>query len=55
MKMSSVTANGLALEAKLLCSIEAFIVAQQHLLRSVVVEHNGEADAKNRQHQDCEM
>jgi thiamine biosynthesis protein ThiS len=40
-----VTANGKIIEAKLPCSIEAFLVAQQLLPRSVVVEHNGEAVA----------
>jgi thiamine biosynthesis protein ThiS len=41
----SVTANGQAIEAKLPCSIEEFLVAQKLLPRSVVVEHNGEAVA----------
>ena len=41
----SVTANGKEIEVKLPCSIEAFLVAQQLLPRSVVVEHNGEAVA----------
>jgi len=40
-----VTANGKPIEAKLPCSIEAFLVAQNLLPRSVVVEHNGEAVA----------
>jgi len=42
---NSVIANGKAVEAKLPCSIEAFLVAQKLLPRSVVVEHNGEAVA----------
>jgi len=40
-----VTANGKPIEAQLPCSIEAFLVAQKLLPRSVVVEHNGEAVA----------
>ena len=40
-----VTANGKKVEAKLPCSIEAFLLAQKLLPRSVVVEHNGEAVA----------
>lgn len=40
-----VTANGKTIEAKLPCSIEAFLIAQRLLPRSVVVEHNGEAVA----------
>ena len=43
--MSSVIANGKPVEAKLPCSLEAFLVAQKLLPRSVVVEHNGEAVA----------
>jgi len=42
---SSVTANGKPITAQLPCSIEAFLVAQKLLPRSVVVEHNGEAVA----------
>ena len=38
-----VIANGKPIEAQLPCSIEKFLVAQQLLPRSVVVEHNGEA------------
>jgi thiamine biosynthesis protein ThiS len=41
----SVIANGKPVEAKLPCSIEEFLVAQNLLPRSVVVEHNGEAVA----------
>jgi thiamine biosynthesis protein ThiS len=40
-----VTANGKSIEAALPCSIEAFLIAQNLLPRSVVVEHNGEAVA----------
>ena len=40
-----VIANGKEIEARLPCSIEEFIVAQNLLPRSVVVEHNGEAVA----------
>jgi len=43
--MSHVTANGQKIEAKLPCSVEEFLLAQQLLPRSVVVEHNGEAVA----------
>ncbi len=42
---SVVTANGQAIEARLPCTIEEFLVAQTLLPRSVVVEHNGEAVA----------
>jgi thiamine biosynthesis protein ThiS len=40
-----VIANGKPIEAKVPCSIEAFLLEQQLLPRSVVVEHNGEAVA----------
>ena len=40
-----ITANGKPIAAQLPCSIEEFLVAQQLLPRSVVVEHNGEAVA----------
>ena len=43
--MNQVIANGKPVEAHLPCSIEAFLVAQKLLPRSVVVEHNGEAVA----------
>jgi thiamine biosynthesis protein ThiS len=43
--MSRIIANGKPIEAQLPCSIEAFLVAQKLLPRSVVVEHNGEAVA----------
>ena len=38
-----VIANGRPIESRLPCSIEAFLVAQNLLPRSVVVEHNGVA------------
>jgi thiamine biosynthesis protein ThiS len=40
-----VTANGMPVAAQLPCSLEEFLVAQNLLPRSVVVEHNGEAVA----------
>ena len=40
-----VIANGRQVAARLPCSIEAFLVAQNLLPRSVVVEHNGQAVA----------
>jgi thiamine biosynthesis protein ThiS len=40
-----VTANGNPVAAQLPCSLEEFLVAQNLLPRSVVVEHNGEAVA----------
>ena len=45
MNRSSVTANGKPIEAALPCSLEQFLLAQNLLPRSVVVEHNGEAVA----------
>jgi thiamine biosynthesis protein ThiS len=45
LKMTTVTANGKPVEARLPCSIEEFLIAQKLLPRSVVVEHNGEAVA----------
>lgn len=45
MKTDTITANGRPVTAQLPCSIEAFLVAQGLLPRSVVVEHNGEAVA----------
>ncbi len=41
--MSSVTANGKEISATFPCSLEDFLLAQDLLPRSVVVEHNGEA------------
>ena len=43
--MNEVIANGGKIAASLPCSIEDFLVAQNLLPRSVVVEHNGEAVA----------
>ena len=43
--MNQIIANGNPVEAALPCSIEAFLLAQGLLPRSVVVEHNGEAVA----------
>ncbi len=43
--MNEVIANGKNVPAKLPCTIEEFLIAQQLLPRSVVVEHNGEAVA----------
>ncbi len=40
-----IIANGQQLAARLPCTIEEFLVAQELLPRSVVVEHNGEAVA----------
>jgi len=40
-----VIANGKPIETRFPCSLEAFLVAQNLLPRSVVVEHNGEAVA----------
>jgi thiamine biosynthesis protein ThiS len=45
METSFVIANGQRVERLLPCSIQEFLVAQQLLPRSVVVEHNGEAVA----------
>jgi thiamine biosynthesis protein ThiS len=43
--MNQVIANGIPIETALPCTLEEFLVAQQLLPRSVVVEHNGEAVA----------
>jgi thiamine biosynthesis protein ThiS len=43
--LNQVIANGKPVKANLPCSIEKFLVAQELLPRSVVVEHNGEAVA----------
>ena len=43
--MPHVIANGREVTAPLPCSLEAFLLAQRLLPRSVVVEHNGEAVA----------
>jgi thiamine biosynthesis protein ThiS len=42
---ASVIANGRSVAAALPCSLEQFLLAQNLLPRSVVVEHNGEAVA----------
>lgn len=41
----SIIANGKQILANLPCSLEDFLLAQNLLPRSVVVEHNGEAVA----------
>ncbi len=43
--METIIANGQSLPVKLPSTIESFLVAQNLLPRSVVVEHNGEAVA----------
>jgi thiamine biosynthesis protein ThiS len=43
--MNEVTANGEKIPARVPCTIEEFLVAQNLPPRSVVVEHNGEAVA----------
>ena len=43
--METIVANGQSLPVTLPCTIEAFLIAQKLLPRSVVVEHNGEAVA----------
>ena len=43
-----ITANGRPVPATFPCTVEAFLVAQNLLPRSVVVEHNGEAVAGSR-------
>jgi thiamine biosynthesis protein ThiS len=45
MPNQTIIANAKEVPARLPCSIEAFLVAQHLLPRSVVVEHNGEAVA----------
>ena len=45
MESTTIIANGKTVEVALPCSVEAFLVAQGLLPRSVVVEHNGEAVA----------
>jgi thiamine biosynthesis protein ThiS len=44
-KENFVTANGQKIPSHFPCTLEEFLVAQQLLPRSVVVEHNGEAVA----------
>ena len=43
--MNRVIANGREVETQTPCTIEAFLVSQKLLPRSVVVEHNGQAVA----------
>lgn len=45
MTAGNIIANGKPIPARCPCSLEAFLVAQNLLPRSVVVEHNGEAVA----------
>lgn len=45
-----VIANGKHVEAALPCSIEQFLISQNLLPRSVVVEHNGQAVAPSEFH-----
>ena len=45
MDNQTIIANAREVRASLPCSIQAFLVAQNLLPRSVVVEHNGEAVA----------
>jgi sulfur carrier protein len=45
MEKSFITANGKQVDANLPCTIEAFLLTQKLLPKSVVVEHNGEAVA----------
>jgi thiamine biosynthesis protein ThiS len=44
-KENFVTANGQKIPSRFPCTIEEFLIAQNLLPRSVVVEHNGEAVA----------
>ena len=45
MSNGKVIANGQEVSAQVPCTIEDFLIAQELLPRSVVVEHNGEAVA----------
>ena len=45
MSEASITANGKAMQVRMPCTLEQFLVNQGLLPRSVVVEHNGEAVA----------
>jgi thiamine biosynthesis protein ThiS len=45
MSQGTIIANGRSVPAELPCSIEAFLIQEQLLPRSVVVELNGEAVA----------
>ncbi len=42
---NSIIANGQEIAAQLPCTVEEFLLAQNLLPRSVVIEHNGEAVA----------
>jgi thiamine biosynthesis protein ThiS len=42
-KENFVTANGQKVQSQFPCTVEEFLVAQELLPRSVVVEHNGDA------------
>lgn len=43
--MDQITANGKPIAIRFPCTLEQFLMAQNLLPRSVVVEHNGEAVA----------
>jgi thiamine biosynthesis protein ThiS len=45
MACANVIANGRTISTEVPCTLEQFLVTQQLLPRSVVVEHNGEAVA----------
>ena len=45
MEEGDVTANGKSVRTSIPCSLEEFLISQQLLPRSVVVEHNGQAVA----------
>ena len=45
MSQATIRANGRDVPVELPCTLEGFLVSQKLLLRSVVVEHNGEAVA----------
>ena len=45
MSAGTITANGKRIKARVPCTLEQFLVSQNLLPRSVVVEHNGEAVA----------
>lgn len=45
MNRPAIIANGQQVHANIPCTIEEFLIAEQLLPRSVVVEHNGEAVA----------
>ena len=43
--MPTIIANGKTIETDLPCTVEEFLIRQNQLPKSVVVEHNGEAVA----------